>query len=61
MSNIAEQVVKDITDYLSENEKPPLPASAATALKSQILEIKSSDHRIRALISKYICRDRFII
>ena len=53
MDNIAEQVIKDISDYLSENEKPPLPASAASALKSQILEIKNPEHKIRALISKY--------
>lgn len=53
MENIAEQVVKEVEDHLSENEKPPLPASAKVALKSQVLEIKSPDHRIRALISKH--------
>lgn len=52
MENIAEQVVKEVEDHLSENEKPPLPTSAKVALKSQVLEIKSPDHRIRALISK---------
>ncbi|XP_063608808.1 T-complex protein 11-like protein 1 [Penaeus indicus] len=52
MENIAEQVVKEVEDHLSENEKPPLPASAKVALKSQVLEIKSPDHRIRALIMK---------
>ncbi|CAL4063376.1 unnamed protein product, partial [Meganyctiphanes norvegica] len=52
MDNLAEQVVKDVEDYLSENEKPPLPVSAKTALKSQVLEIKNPDQRIRALIKK---------
>lgn len=52
MDNIAEQIIKEVDDHLSENEKPALPASAKTALKSQVLEIKSKDHRIRALISK---------
>lgn len=52
MDNIAEQVVKEVEDHLNENEKPPLPSSAKVALKSQVLEIKSQDHRIRALISK---------
>ncbi|XP_042876370.1 T-complex protein 11-like protein 1 isoform X1 [Penaeus japonicus] len=52
MDNIAEQVVKEVEDHLNENEKPPLPSSAKVALKSQVLEIKSQDHRIRALIMK---------
>nr|XP_045621956.1 T-complex protein 11-like protein 1 isoform X4 [Procambarus clarkii] len=52
MDNIAEQVVKEVDDHFAEHEKPPLPASAKTALKSQILEIKSPDHRIRSLIKK---------
>ncbi|XP_071533954.1 T-complex protein 11-like protein 1 [Panulirus ornatus] len=52
MDNLAEQVAKEVDDHLQEHEKPPLPASAKTALKSQILEIKNPDHRIRALIVK---------
>lgn len=52
MDNIAEQVVKEVEDHLQAHEKPPLPASAKNALKSQVLEVKSVDHRIRALISK---------
>ncbi|KAK8727247.1 hypothetical protein OTU49_009780 [Cherax quadricarinatus] len=52
MDNIVEQVVKEVDDHLIEHEKPPLPASAKTALKSQVLEIKNPDHRIRSLILK---------
>lgn len=53
MDNLAEQVVKEVEDHLKEHEKPPLPASAKAALKTQVLEIKSPDHRIRALICKF--------
>ena len=52
MDNIAEQVVKEVDDHLNDHEKPPLPVSARNALKSQVLEVKNVDHRIRALISK---------
>ncbi|KAG7153981.1 T-complex protein 11-like protein 1 [Homarus americanus] len=52
MENLAEQIVKEVDDHFTENEKPPLPASAKTALKSQVLEIKNPDHRIRTLIMK---------
>lgn len=52
MENVAEQVVKEVEDHLKENDKPALPVSAKTALKSQVLEIKNVEHRIRALISE---------
>ncbi|KAK3885875.1 hypothetical protein Pcinc_009936 [Petrolisthes cinctipes] len=52
MENVAEQVVKEVEDHLKENNRSALPASAKTALKSQVLEIKNPEHRIRALISK---------
>lgn len=53
MENVAEQVVKEVEDHLKEHEKPPLPQSAKTTLKSQVLEIKNPEHRIRSLISEY--------
>lgn len=52
MDNLAEQVVKEVEDHLKEHEKPELPQSVKTALKSQVLEIKNPEHRIRSLISK---------
>lgn len=52
MENVAEQVVKEVEDHLKENDRPALPVSAKSALKSQVLEIKNPEHRIRALISK---------
>ncbi|XP_063871825.1 T-complex protein 11-like protein 1 [Scylla paramamosain] len=52
MDNLAEQVIKEVEDHLSENEKPQLPQSAKNALKAQMLEIKNPEHRIRSLISK---------
>ena len=54
MDNLAEQVVKEVDDHLSENEKPQLPQSAKNVLKTQVLEIKNAEHRIRSLISKYL-------
>lgn len=53
MDNVAEQVVKEVEDHLKDNEKPPLPQSAKTTLKTQVLEIKNPEHRIRALICEY--------
>ncbi|MPC60900.1 T-complex protein 11-like protein 1 [Portunus trituberculatus] len=52
MDNLAEQIIKEVEDHLSENEKPQLPQSAKNALKAQVLEIKNPEHRIRSLISK---------
>lgn len=53
MDNLAEQVIKEVEDHLSENEKPQLPLSAKNALKGQVLEIKNPEHRIRSLICEY--------
>ena len=52
MDNIAEQVIKDVGDHLQEHETPPLPQAATNALKAQLLEIRSPDHRVRQLICK---------
>lgn len=52
MDNVAEQVLKEVEDNLKEHEKPPFPQSAKNTLKSQVLEIKNPEHRIRSLISK---------
>ncbi|XP_076043222.1 T-complex protein 11-like protein 1 isoform X2 [Oratosquilla oratoria] len=52
MENIAEQIVKEVDDHLTETDRPPLPQSARSALKVQIMEAKSPDHRIRTLINK---------
>ncbi len=54
MDNLAEQVVKEVEDHLKEHEKPELPQSVKTALKSQVLEIKNPEHRIRSLICEYL-------
>ncbi|KAB7498564.1 T-complex protein 11-like protein 1 [Armadillidium nasatum] len=51
MENIAEQVIKDVSDHLKEHDKPPLPQSAVSVLKSQLLEIKNPDQRVRELIT----------
>lgn len=53
MDNVAEQVLKEVEDDLKEHEKPPLPQSAKNTLKSQVLEIKNPEHRIRSLICEY--------
>lgn len=59
MENIAEQVIKDVSDHLIEQEKPPLPLSASNALKSQLLDIKNPEQRVRQLITtrahEFIC------
>ena len=55
MDNLAEQVIKEVEDHLTENEKPQLPQSAKNALKAQVLEIKNPEHRIRSLICEYLC------
>ncbi|KAL7644995.1 UNVERIFIED_CONTAM: hypothetical protein RMT77_004819 [Armadillidium vulgare] len=51
MENIAEQVIKDVSDHLKEHDKPPLPQSDVSVLKSQLLEIKNPDQRVRKLIT----------
>lgn len=51
MENIAEQIVKDVADHLKEHDKLPLPQSAVSALKAQLLEIKNPEQRIRQLIT----------
>ena len=52
MDNVAEQVVKDCSDYLESQDKAPLPITAVGPLKSQLKEIKSPEQRIRRLIGK---------
>ncbi|KAG0719969.1 T-complex protein 11-like protein 1 [Chionoecetes opilio] len=52
MENVAEQVVKEVEDHLTEHDKAHLPLSEKNALKQQVLEIKNPEHRIRALIAK---------
>lgn len=52
VDNIAEQVIKDVSDHLSEHEKPPLPPSTISALKSQVAEVRNPEQRVRQLISE---------
>ena len=54
LPNVAVQVVKDVNDYLKDNEKDLLPDSTVKNLEEQIAEMEDPNHRIRDLVQRRI-------
>merc|ERR1712165_588399 len=54
LPSVSAQVVKDVSEHLTERFKPPLPDSAAKNLEEQIAEMENPNHRIRDLVQRRI-------
>merc|ERR1712013_640647 len=54
LPNVAVQVVKDVNDYLEENNKDSLSASMVEELTKQINSLEDPSQRIRELLQKRI-------
>jgi len=54
LPSVSAQVVKDVSEHLTERSKPPLPDSAAKNLEEQIAEMENPNHRIRDLVQRRI-------
>jgi DNA-binding ferritin-like protein len=52
MTNVAEQVVKEVAEGLQTYGFRPLDSTAEKLLKGQIVEIVKDDHKIRQLVRK---------
>ena len=54
LPSVSAQVVKDVNDYLGEQDKPLLPESSRKNLEDQIAEMEDPNHRIRDLVQRRI-------